>query len=293
MKLSVSEVNLFRGCQKAHDFRFNKGYVPLTQKESPALLGTFTHKGLEVFFKHIKEHGWNSYADAAEAAMKKLMDMMAEDVFKAHMYAKVMNMLKDYFYYYEDDAGKYEVLEVETQYEYQISDNLKLALRIDLLVMYNEGPFAGKIMLRDYKTTTDFWQDHKKELNTQFPVYMWVLNKLFDYKMDYMELEQLRTRSLKDPTYDDLLQRTPLYFGNPQQQTVIDELIATCNEIKFRRLNPQASPIPVRNPDYVWCKSCDYAMPCKLQMYGRAKDAASVLDLEYSTKDTYGYGERY
>lgn len=293
MKISQSEAVAFRNCQKLHDFRYNQGLVPRKKVGDAAYRGTIAHKGFEIFYKHIQEHGWQSYKEAASIAIQKITEMMAGDVFNAQWYADALVILKNYFEYYQTDKNKYNVVSAEDEFEFKVSGNLKMGLRIDLLVEYVEGPLAGKIMLRDFKSTYDFWPEHKQEFNVQFPVYMYVLNKLFSYNMEYMELQQLRTRKLKDPTFGDLFERNHLHFGFTQQEQMWNEFVTTATEIKHRRTNPEISPIPVRNPDFEWCKKCVFTSPCRLQMFGRHKDAQDVIELEFTTNDSYSYGEKF
>lgn len=285
MIISGSESGDYGDCRRKHYYRFEE---ELTPKKGPIAMdkGSQVHYGLEAFYSHIKEHGWSAREDAEALALYVVMTNMQKDAARVEMYRDAQRMLMNYFERYKDES--FEILAVEGQYLFDVSPNLSMGFRVDLITRFTSGPFAGLIYLWDHKTAKDFWTDLMVRLNPQFPKYVAGLRSK-GIKVDGVVVNQFRTRSgIVDK--GKLFQRAYHTYSEHVIKERMNEFAQWAEEIKFNRLHTNGQK-PPRTQNAYTCHNCFYAEVCRMELEG--KDASDVKAMYFKKTSTYSYGEKY
>jgi hypothetical protein len=282
--ISNSEVATWLACKRQYYYEFDLNLEP--KSGSSALdNGTLLHEVLAFYYDGLK--AGLSHAQAVEVARKHLMTFMATvGMYELDTIMKVDKLLQGYWDYYQGDPD-WEILEVEKSYELPISPSFTFAMRLDLLVRVRS---TGKVLLVDHKTAYNFWSQDDMELNPQFPKYIGALRANGIY-VDGAILNQIRTRSIKNPTTDQLFKRAP-YKPTPAKinEAMKEQVISSQEIAQWREL-----PLEVRKDRAVRvlqkagvCKWCNVKSLCLSEYDGG--DITTAIQNDYR-QNTYGYNK--
>ena len=173
----------------------------------------------------------------------------------------------------------WKILEVEKKYQIEINDELIYPFTVDLLV---QDPW-GKVALVDHKTTYDFYSTKQINTLTQLPKYMGGL-RVLDVKVDYAIYNQLRYRTKKNPTVEDIIRVEPFEPTLKRIQTVFLEQMDHSMEIVESRKLPveEQSRKAYRTGNNLVCKSCMFYDLCDSDLNGYNTEL--VIATEYEPK---------
>lgn len=212
--------------------------------------GIIGHSALEIFYKGIKEE--RNYDDCAQEALtyihelrvKELMAGEFVDPERMDLLNYLYDILTKYFEYYEDDIQHWEILDVEAFFATEQTGEVDFYLpsRLDLVVYQKTGKFAGETSPVDHKFAYDFWSRAKLVLNSQMPLYILALRAArFTGKPKPVVrraiVNQIRTRTLKDPQPYDLFKREfPPYSSVKIQKVFENHMKSAVRLAYFKRL---------------------------------------------------------
>jgi len=198
LRLSVSKCKTFSDCRKKFHFTY---ILKLPRKDADYLItGKFAHKALEDFHKHYItdpistepynrvmaqsfKNAWTEYKDRMTPTMKDECWQMLND------YLKLLN-----------GKGLPTILAVEEEFEFMISDRVKLIGVIDRIEVDQDGV----LNLSDYKTTKNkkYLKDDFFQLHTYAMVQMAANPEIEKIKLSYILLrhnfEQITTEVSRD-----------------------------------------------------------------------------------------------
>lgn len=294
-RISNSEVATWLTCKRKYYYEFDLNLEP---KVSSGALGkgTLLHEGLALYYASLKEwdEGAGTPGDPAgvtrrhESAVNRARTMLQNFLASGNGYdfetvMEVDRLLQGYWNFYQGDPN-WEILEVEKGYDLAMTEDYEYSLRLDLLVRERN---TGAIVLVDHKTAYDFWTEDDLDLNPQFPKYIGSL-RANGVNVDKAVLNQIRTRSIKAPTLDQLFRRTVCKpnlakIGNAMREQVISSM----DIMKHRNL-----PLEVKDQNSVRilskqvCKFCNVKSLCLAEYDGGDITVAKETDFR---QRTYGY----
>jgi hypothetical protein len=164
-----------------------------------------------------------------------------------------------------------------------MNDDYMFDLKFDLFIQEIN---TGKYALVDHKTTYDFWHQDDVDLSAQFPKYIGTM-RANGHKVDKVIINQLRTRSLKNPAYEDLFKRIDCVPSRAKIANLMREQIMVSEEIHKHRQLPlevrSATVTRVMNKQI--CKWCDSKPLCMSELDGG--DITTAIATDYK-QNTYG-----
>jgi len=289
MIISNTQVGTKLLCDKQHDFRFMRaghGYEP--KKLPPAIYrGILGHSALEQYYFTLKEgFGVGVASSAAQQVLDTEISRLAAETpgeFETvGLILQLKNLVELYAQAYREETFK--VLEVEKDFRTSVDENIEYALKLDLLVEMTSGEFRGDLVVVDHKFVYNFKTPLDIEMDAQLPKYIHVL-KQNGYTVSKGMFNQIRTRSLKNPTQADLFRREWI----KPTKSEINQIWFEQKEAAYQIHRDQDySNTPIRNMSLLVCRSCMFQQPCKAELNG--DDVTQMLKANYQ-KSTYGYTE--
>lgn len=279
-RISNSEVTTWLACRRKYYYQFVLNLQPL--KHSDALnKGVLGHEILAHYYD--ARIAGESHDSARDFALRKLTEVLSSNSFGMEIVLAVRKLLEGYWGYYADDAD-WIILACEKEYDVPISDEFCFVLRLDLLVQERR---TGQTVLVDHKFVYDFWSEADLTLNPQFPKYIGALTAN-GIKIDKAVLNQIRTRSLKNPTPDDLFRRT---ISKPSsvkiRNMMIEQVDASREVVEFRELpEAQQKRKALRSINKKTCKGCPVEGLCMSELDGG--DVTYMIQTDFR-QNTYGY----
>jgi len=277
-RISNSEAACWLTCKRKYFYEFDLNLEPKVVGQALGR-GVLLHDVLALYYERLK--AGVSHNVAVVDARARLQTFMASLPMETVM--EVDRLLQGYWNYYQGDKD-WEILEVEKSYDLPLTEEYEYALRLDLLVRVRS---TGAIVLVDHKTTYDFWSADDLDLNPQFPKYIGSL-RANGVAVDYALLNQIRTRSIKNPDANDLFRRVDYRPSRQKVANAIREQVIVNQEIvKHRSL-----PIEVRGNmatrvlNKQICKYCDMKPLCMSEYDGG--EIKHMVDNDYKQR-TYGY----
>lgn len=280
-KISGSEVNGFQTCMARYRYEYIMDLEPIATP-GPLAIGILGHEALEQYY--LAKKAGKTFAEAKEAAEGILSVALRDETSTMEVVGKVHQCINNYWaqYGYEPELT---VLEVETMYEIDlVPGKFSMPLRIDLLMADEKG----KVFLRDAKFSYNFWDPIAHDLNPQFAKYMAAL-RLKGIQVEYCQLDELRTRQVKDPT--QLLKRTIYQANNHKTNMILRDHIVTSERImEFReKSEDEQLVLGTRCLNKQICKWCSYQELCKTELDGGPIDV--VIQSGFRKKTKYGYNK--
>ena len=282
--VSNSEAIAFISCKRMWEFAFG---LNLTPKETPTPLarGSLGHLAFEHYV--LARLSGDSHEKALQAGLAvfgpALTEMKVEVVMETQM-------LWQRYMQHHQGWPEWNLLGTEQRVDLQLTDTLAVPIRYDLLI---QEKHTGKIRIVDYKFTYDFWWDDDHNLNPQMPKYIGVL-RANGQAIDGGYLEEIRTRSIKDPDPKKLWRRTR-YDPSPKKiERMLRQHVAISLAIEdYKKTGtPEqrlVNSIPVLNKHGI-CKNCSFKVPCDSLNNG-VTDLAVQLRTDF-TDNTYGYNKQ-
>lgn len=278
-KISNSEVATWLNCRRKYYYEIDLNLEPLVRGEALGR-GILLHEVLAHYYtarQHKNDHGLS-----VDVASEFLTGFLASPNYAMETVMDIRRMLTGYWAHYKGDP-QWEILEVEKTRELPLTEDFMFDLKFDMLV---KEISTGKIALVDHKTTYDFWQQDKIELNAQFPKYIGAC-RANEVKVDKVIINQIRTRKLKNPAPEDLYRRADCVPSKMKVANLLREQIVVSQEISKHRMLPieVRGATAVRNINPQICNWCDSKPLCMSELDGG--DITTMIATDYK-QNTYG-----
>lgn len=274
-RISNSEVATWLTCRRQYFYAFDMGIAPRARfgnpstKVSTLAVGTLGHETLAIYYDSIKMG--MTLEEAKQGARNHLtLLMMNPKHYSVEIVSRCAQILERYWSFYaEDDLKKYEILDVEKEYDIPLTDEFSYVFRFDLLLKERGTP---KIGLTDHKFKYDFFSDEAISLSGQLPKYIGAL-RFNGIDPSFVFINQIRA---KPPAQGwgpkDFFKRSPVTPSNFKVTTAITEQIVASQEIAEWREQPLEvkkrtalrSMDSFPNP----CGRCAYNLLCRMEYDG-------------------------
>jgi PD-(D/E)XK nuclease superfamily len=259
------------------------------EKASTLAIGILGHEILSLYYDGLKMG--LSLNEAKQNCRDTLSQFMLKaDEFNRETVLRTLQILERYWSFYEKiDLEKYEILEVEKEYNLPLTDDFSYVFRFDLLLKERGTP---KIGLVDHKFKYDFFSQEAINLTGQMPKYLGALryNGIFP---SFVFLNQIRSRPPTGSwTNQDFFKRSSVDPSNAKVSNAVREQVIASQEIaEFREL-----PFEVRkatalrsmdsfpNP----CGKCPYNLICRMEYDGG--NATHVIANDFGP-NSYNYNK--
>lgn len=259
------------------------------KQESDALtLGSLMHETLEVYY--LARQAGTAQPDSVKSAEGFLQQKLT-DTNDFITVGKCMALLGPYWDYAEVSDRDWEILEVEKKFEIPITADYVYVMKLDLLI--RDHADSQKIKVVDHKSTYDFWSEDDFELNAQFPKYIGAL-RFNGIPVTGALVNQIRTRKLKEPTWDTIFRRTDVNYNEFSIRQALKEQIIASVEIMDYRNSPE--PVRVNKALRIMnkynCKGCGVRSLCTTEFKGQ--DTSVLMQTDYKRNEydaSYNPGE--
>lgn len=277
--VSHSEVDSYLLCRRKHYYGYTKSLQRM--RESSALaMGSAGHKVLEVFYQNILDgHDF----DVALAAAKAEADILRKEVDIPSNRADIFDTLFNLYFPNEPLVKQgWQILGVEKQFnlEYDEARSLQYPFVVDVLARSPEG----KIVVIDHKFVYDFYTYEASIMQPQIPKYIGALRAL-NYKVDYGAYNMIRTRKLKEPDFNSMVQWLDVKPEAQRVKQVFTEQIAVADEIQYIKNMPEelqdAKAFRVANK--MVCQSCSFLDICRTELAGG--NSKLMIQTEYKIRE--------
>ena len=284
--ISNSEVFAWNKCKRYYYYSFDLNLTPIRPANALAR-GIVGHSALEQYYKWLQEYP-DDFDGARQYGFKVLaMAMDKASMFDENMLIELRNILGHYFDFAKSDGWK--ILAVERRFDWQITDDIAYALRLDLAI--RDPKWGGEVVLVDHKFVYNFWSQDDIDLNPQLPKYMGgiIANGL---KVNRVMVNQIRYRVRQSRPYEhhEMFKRD---YDKPNESTIrnlMREQIVISREIQEWRQLPiedrNRRAVGVRNN--MICKNCSFKDLCITDLKGGYSEG--VIDAEYRQNE-YGYND--
>ena len=144
-RISNSEVATWLTCRRQYFYAFDLGIAPRKRfindhKASTLAIGILGHDVLAVYYYSLQMG--QSVEEAKQNARDTLTQyMMKADEFNQETVVATLKILERYWSFYaESDNEKYEILDVEKEYDIPLTDDFSYVFRFDLLLKERDTP---------------------------------------------------------------------------------------------------------------------------------------------------------
>lgn len=283
-KISNSEVSTWLTCRRQYYYRFDLNVQPF--KFGSALSrGILFHSAMEAFNKvYIDkksfELAFNAGSTRIGQELNNTQEYNYEDVLDCkRIFNNYMNVLRA-------RIGEWRILETEQKYELPINEQFSMPMRLDVLI---EEVATGATCLVDYKTCYNFWTENQITLSPQAAKYVGAL-RANGKQVDKLILEQVRYRTIKSPSSDQLFRRTFITPSNAKIRNVFRDHIVASNSIsQYRDLSAETrESIATRTLNPMICNGCTVKDLCMAELDGG--DIRYLLQNDYK-QNTYDYNQ--
>jgi len=284
--VSNTEATNFLTCERKHFYAHILKLAPKGYSTS-LTRGIIGHEALAAYYTVLQQD-----PTAHEQAQKEMLKVVTEYAVKGNadmeMLLKLRTLLTDYVNWY-GPRDKIEILEVEKQHDFKITDELYYSMRLDLYVKYLEGEHKGECAVWDHKFVYDFYTLDDLSVNVQLPKYLATLIQE-GKQVNFAVLNQIRHRVTKAQTMTDKFRRSTLTPTHTKMRNMMIEHIKTSEKIieRKRMTEEAASSAALRSMNKMTCKNCPFLMLCTMELEG--SNTKSLLASEFMP-NTYGYDE--
>lgn len=300
--VSNTEVQQANACEGKWAFGFHpEMHYQLKDFGVARTRGIIGHSALEIFYKGLKEEV--DYDKCAQEALvfiqnERVKELLAGD-FADPARVVILNylyeVLQKYFEHYRSDIENWEILDVEAFFATEETGEVDFYLpsRVDLVIYQKTGRFAGETSPVDHKFVYDFWKRSKFLLNSQMPLYIMAIraaryaNKPKPVVRRAI-VNEIRTRSLKEPTSYDLFKRTFEPYSSIKIQNVFKNHMKSAVRLAYlKRLSYAEALEEIKFAiGSMACDYCDFKDLCDITFEER--DPSDVIMAMYKQNE-YGY----
>jgi CRISPR/Cas system-associated exonuclease Cas4 (RecB family) len=277
--VSHSEVDSYLLCRRKHYYGYTKSLQRV--RESAALaMGTAGHKILEVFYKNILD---GQSFDVSLAVAKAEADELRQQVDIPANRANIFDTLFDIYFPNEPLVKEgWEILGVEKAFnlEYDPDTQSQYPFVVDILARSPEG----KIVVIDHKFVYDFYNYEASIMQPQIPKYIGALRAL-NYKVDHGAYNMIRTRKLKEPDAESMIQWLDVKPESARVTQVFREQIAVANDIMAIKSmsEEQQDEHAYRVANKMVCQSCSFLDICRTELSGG--NSKLMIETEYKIRE--------
>lgn len=206
MKVSVTQVNLYRQCQMAYKLRYVDG-IQSKQAVIPIELGSLIHEYLELYYKQLqssKTDSANAHSMALETVTKEWQPKLTELANTAYMigseetseallklWSQAERIIKRYYVIHgAEDAEQHEFLYVELPLEVSIQRGLQSVGQADLITRDRN---SGFIYLWEHKSAKSVPSTPYRLRDMQTALYAQKLDAILDIKIQGIAWNYLKT----------------------------------------------------------------------------------------------------
>lgn len=285
MIVSNTEVTSYSICKRQHYYRFVLDVEP--KRFSRAITrGLIGHEALEMYYKEMKEGSpletcKKGMLSVVEGHIKRLLHEEEYELVKVfHHLRKLLDVYAEYY-----SAEPFRIIAVEDEFSTSITDSIKYALKLDLLIEFTKGEFRGDFAVIDHKFVYNFKSQAELEMDGQIPKYVKTV-KDTEYYVTKGFFNQVRYREMANPSPKDLFRRTiskPKPIQTERIWTEQHDLAVEIAEVKQR-----SDYDPPRSLSYVVCRDCYFQPLCYTELIG--EDITEMIHTNFQ-KNTYGYSE--
>lgn len=277
--ISNSEVGNWNSCRAKYRYYHDLKLEPVHKSDSLSL-GITLHNCLENYYRKILQGATRK--EALDAAFYVIQQVMLKDAVIAQ---RAYLMLDGYFAVYAEEQRDWKILAVEQDYRIPLTNEYTYVMKLDLLV---QDLNDLRIKIVDHKSTYDFWGEDDFALNMQFPKYIGAL-RFNGIKADEIVVNQLRTRSLKNPKMDDLFRRTTIKYSDYTIRQALQEQIVASQQIAAYRALPEPlrKQQATRIANRMMCRSCGVKSLCIGEFNGA--DISYLIEQDYQ-RNSYDEG---
>lgn len=282
-RISNSEAQSWNQCKTQYRYAHDMAIAPKRYGQALSK-GILFHEAIAKYYETIRDMPIGSAGYSLIEAKRVIQRELAkEDEFSFEICVETMKLLENYNARYSNDP-QWEILEVESSYDLEISPDYTMPMRLDLLV---RDKATDEVLLVDTKTCYNFFSDTKIALYGQIPKYVGAL-RANGHMVNGMLLNQVRTRPIKDPTPDQLWKRQKVSPSTAKIRRVLHEHILISEEItKYRELPDAVRPVvTTRALNDVICNMCSFKDLCMSELDGGNID--NIINTEYRT-NPYNY----
>lgn len=272
--VSHSEVESALRCERAHYYGYGLGIQ--RKSESTSLRrGTLGHEALDIYFSSLKNG--TTHDVAVEVTESFLAGYMTTHPFDIEMATEVLVTIR--FFFEARPFRNWKVIEVEKEFQLQITETLVFPFVVDLIA---EDPY-GDIWIIDHKFMYDFITQEEAELNGQLAKYMGALRAM-GYQVDHAAYSVLRYRNIKNSTVETryrLVRDDPTV---PRLQRTFTEQAMMAIRLQQRKMLPLAeqSASAIRTANKLVCNHCGFRSLCIAELNDTQPEL--VLNSEYQAR---------
>lgn len=274
-RISNSEVATWLTCRRQYYYAFDMGIAPKIKGHNPTgrvttlAVGTLGHEVLAIFYSMLKMDG--SIEEAKQASRDHLSHLMLNPrEFNMETIVHTTKILERYWSHYSQvDLDKYEIIDVEKEYDIPLTDEFNYVFRFDLLLK-ERG--TNKIGLVDHKFKYEFFTDEAISLTGQMPKYLGALryNGIFP---SFVYLNQIRAKApAQSWGPKDFFRRSLVSPSNTKVTNAVREQVIASQEIvewreqpdEIKRATALRSMDSFPNP----CGKCPFNLICRMEYDG-------------------------
>ena len=281
-RISNSEVGTWLTCKAKYRFAFDMKLEKINKSEA-LNRGILGHEVLEQYYSCLRDG--MSHDAGVVVAVNYLQTVMIDHPEQADMCMELHTLLTRFWDYWRGNPD-WKILETESAYDLEITEQFTMPMRLDLLV---QEIATGKIYLVDHKFCYDFWNEDDIALSPQFAKYVGAL-RANGIVVDGCILNQVRYRKLKDNDPEKSFKHTYVKPSDAKIKNTIKEHIQSSVEIVAYRDNTieERERLSVKVLNKMVCKGCDYKNLCMSELDGGEIDF--LIENEYKP-NSYDYNK--
>lgn len=273
--VSHSEAQAFNSCVRKHYYQY--GLELESKTRSDALTrGVLGHKMLETFFT--ARMSGSGMDDSIEATRGFLLDALANGTDPEQV--RIVSQAFNWLLKADLPLLTWEILAVEKEFVLELPEiDFRYPFVVDLIL---RSP-RGKTFVIDLKFIYDFYNENDIAIQTQLPRYMAAL-RLMGRPVDRVGYLMLRTRSLKNPSVDDMIRFEPFQPSETRLMRTFEEYLRTAARINVLKAKPleEWNSEATRTSETMICDRCPMKRLCAAELNG--EDAQLVLNANYKKR---------
>lgn len=283
--VSNSEAANFLSCEMKHFFAHILNLEPKSSSISLSR-GVIGHEAMAEFYESGSAERMQDIVDGYFVLEMQKQSYPGKDQ-TLQMLNELKTLLTRYVEFQRDD--KWEILEVEKSHVMDLFDHYGYGMRLDLLIRYTTGPYAGEVAIVDHKFMYDFPSVDTLEINAQIPKYLATVRNDTGLVIKHGLLNVLRHRLKKGPMSDDEMFRREIIKPTTRRvRNIMREQIQVSERIMQRHSMPvdEAKATALRALNPMICKNCSFLRLCMTDLEGQ--DTKLMMETEYQP-NSYGY----
>jgi hypothetical protein len=283
MITSNTEVTTYNLCEQQHHYRFVENIEPrYISVNTPLGIGILGHDAFKLYYLEMMNGSTidvclKAARSVLEAKINWILENQPEDMVAISRIANLIKVFQAYAFHYVREPFK--VIAVEKEYQTSINSAINYGIRLDLLVQWLKGEYAGEYVNIDHKFVYNFKKRPELEMDCQLPKYQKTLRDN-GIRISHSYFNQVRYREMKDPKPSDLFRREKMESTPIEIKKIWSEQEETALRIYEKRDKP------VRTMHLLTCRGCMFQGLCKAELLGLDTTKMRIADFQQST---YGY----